>query len=198
MKLKNMLGGLISLSVVAFMAEIYISHNAEASVNSDAQVTFSDSMITLPKTTLTLYDVISDSDFQCLVQNVYFEARGESALAQRAVAWVTMNRVFSEQFPNSVCGVVHQARHDSQGNPLRNQCQFSWYCDGKSDTPTDAEALAQAEEMTREVLVNYFDRPDPTEGSVYFHADYVSPSWRRSFNRVVQIDKHIFYNLDEG
>lgn len=200
MKLSVIVGGILSSIVIFVMVQSYTSHTASASVSPVDSFEFT-TMIPQPRPEValpTLYDLISTQDFECLVRNVYFEARGESSLAQRAVAWVTMNRVASSSFPDTVCDVVHQAQRDSQGNPIRHQCQFSWYCDGKSDTPTDAQALEHAERMAREVLVNYFDRPDPTEGSLYFHADYVTPSWRRSFNRVVQIDKHIFYNLDQG
>ena len=67
----------------------------------------------------------------CLATNIYHEARSESTIGKIAVAWVTVNRVNTEQYPDTVCGVVHDAVLDSNGNPKRNKCQFSWYCDGK-------------------------------------------------------------------
>lgn len=183
MKIGTLIGGILSSAAIIVMVEIYTTHAARASVEPELEIDYN---LTLPTPLPTLYDLVADRDFECLAHNVYFEARGESALGQRAVAWVTLNRMFSEQFPDTICDVVWQ---DSQ---------FSWTHDGKSDTPQDQELLEKAEAMAREVLVNYFDRPDPTEGSLYFHADYVSPSWRRSFNRVVQIDTHIFYNLEKS
>src|SRR2546427_10852620 len=39
----------------------------------------------------------------CLARNVYFEARGEPAAGQYAVAGVTMNRKASPLFPRTVC-----------------------------------------------------------------------------------------------
>lgn len=195
MKIGTLIGGILSSAAIIGMVEIYTTHAARASVEPEPEIDYN---LTLPTPLPTLYDLVADRDFECLAHNVYFEARGESALGQRAVAWVTLNRMFSEQFPDTICEVVKQAVVDSNGNPRRHQCQFSWYCDGKADVPQDQEAFAQAQAMAQEVLENYFDRPDPTEGSLYFHADFVNPSWRRSFNRVVQIDKHIFYNLDQG
>lgn len=197
MKLETIIGSVLSSIVIFFMIGTYINHSASASIPTDENIIV-EPVVTIPQVLPTLYDVVSSSDFECLTQNVYFEARGESSLGQRAVAWVTINRVFSNRFPNTICEVVKQANLDSNGQPRRHQCQFSWYCDGKSDVYSDQEAFEAAQFMAREVLQNYFDRPDPTEGSLYFHADFVSPSWRRDFNRVVQIDKHIFYNLDQG
>ena len=46
----------------------------------------------------------------CLAKNAYFEARNQSVLSQIAVSQVVMNRVKSEDFPNTVCGVVYEAQ----------------------------------------------------------------------------------------
>jgi spore germination cell wall hydrolase CwlJ-like protein len=183
MKLETIIGSVLSSAVIVAMTGTYLNHSASAAISPEIEII---PMQTLPQTLPTLYDVVGEKDLECLVHNIYFESRGESALGQRAVAWVTLNRMFDEQFPNTICEVVWQ------------NGKFSWTHDGKSDTPQDQAALEQAESMAQEVLENYFDRPDPTEGSLYFHADHVRPAWRRSFNRVVQIDKHIFYNLDRG
>ena len=53
----------------------------------------------------------------CLAFDVYFEARGEPEAGQYAVAEVTMNRVASGRYPDTVCGVVHQKNWD----PLRKR-----------------------------------------------------------------------------
>jgi spore germination cell wall hydrolase CwlJ-like protein len=186
MKISTLIGGILSSIAILAMVETYTTHTAAASVSTELQIDYTRAAPILPMSQLTLYDVITEADFECLSYNIYFESRSESALGQRAVAWVTLNRMFADQFPNTICEVVWQDR------------QFSWTHDGKSDTPQDQDALEKAELMAREVLQNYFDRPDPTEGSLYFHADFVSPRWRREFNRVVQIDTHIFYNLEQG
>ena len=44
----------------------------------------------------------------CLALNIYWEARNQSFIAQVAVAEVTMNRVYDDRFPDTVCGVVKQ------------------------------------------------------------------------------------------
>ena len=127
----------------------------------------------------------SEEDRYCLAQNMYFESRGESQVGQEFVAWVTLNRVMDADFPNNICSVVWQGS------------QFSWTHDGKSDTPTDPDAWAQAQAIAGEVLMAYGVDRDPTEGATYFHANHVSPGWSKRFERVVQIDGHIFY-ADRG
>ena len=61
----------------------------------------------------------TERDVQCLARNIYFEARGESIEGQEAVALVTLNRVMDENYPDTVCEVVHQAQRDRRGNPIR-------------------------------------------------------------------------------
>ena len=84
--------------------------------------------------------VIDINQMHCLATNIYHEARGESDVGKIAVAHVTLNRTFSEYYPDTICDVVYQARLsrwwlENKGRevPVRNQCQFSWYCDGRSD-----------------------------------------------------------------
>src|SRR5215472_7293056 len=47
-------------------------------------------------------------DLQCLAENVYFEARGEPLAGQYAVAQVTLNRTHAQNFPHTICQVVHE------------------------------------------------------------------------------------------
>lgn len=117
----------------------------------------------------------------CLALNIYFEARNQDFEAQLAVAHVVENRVMSPDFPNTYCGVV------TDGGERRHQCQFSWYCDGKSDTPFDSEAWASA----IRVAGSYWKYPDPTAGALWYHAHYVRPHW--AGERYVTVGAHKFY-----
>ena len=87
--------------------------------------------------TLSEPNVVDINQMHCLATNIYHEARGESFAGKVAVANVTHNRVDSTKYPNTYCGVVYQAQMyvNWRGNevPARHKCQFSWYCDGKSD-----------------------------------------------------------------
>lgn len=118
----------------------------------------------------------------CLALNVYFEARSEPIIAQFAVAQVTINRVQSELYPDTVCDVVWQAR------------QFSWTHDGKSDKPKEVEAWHTAQWVAKLALRDNgkFLYVVPTS-AVHYHADYVKPYWIRECVRVSQIGSHIFY-----
>ena len=70
-------------------------------------------------------------ELDCLARNIYFESRNQPLAGRLAVGQVTMNRVDSPRFPNTVCDVV------MQGGERLHRCQFSWYCDGEVDFPSD-------------------------------------------------------------
>jgi spore germination cell wall hydrolase CwlJ-like protein len=129
---------------------------------------------------------VSAEERLCLQQNIYFEARNQSRLGQVAVAWVTLNRLESSRYPNTICGVVWQDR------------QFSWTHDGKPDRPSSNVIEQRAWEdagLIAEVVLLDWARAEvsPVEAAVMFHADYVQPYWRSAYDRVTQVDDHIFY-----
>lgn len=140
------------------------------------------------------------TEIQCLALNVYHEARNESLSGKVAVILVTMNRVADKRFPNTICGVVRQGKHflnkrDNKFYPHRDRCQFSWYCDGRTDKPTNRKAWIYSIALTRYFLARSMMIIDFTEGATHYHADYVDPSWARKKNyiKTVQIDTHKFY-----
>ena len=135
---------------------------------------------------------------ECLALNIYHEARGESLEGKVAVSQVVMNRVKSNYFPNTICDVIYQARYSNwwkenhgRNVPVINQCQFSWYCDGKSDTPKDMKAWGDAISIASDVVSGKY--PDISSGAMFYHADYVQPYWAATMQHVVQVDDHIFY-----
>lgn len=138
---------------------------------------------------------------QCLAENIYFEARGQSIAGQLAVGHVTINRVDSDQFPNTVCEVVYQAKYYTnwKGNyvPKRHQCQFSWYCDGKPEEINDRSSWKRAL-MIAEFVFYRGDDSDMTGGSLWYHARHVEPYWASSMVQVRTIDDHVFYVASTG
>ena len=132
----------------------------------------------------------------CLALNVYFEARNQSTIGQIAVAQVTMNRVHDPRFPNTVCEVVKQGNTYSWKPelPIKNQCQFSWWCDGKSDTPKDEDAFQKAMLIATGVYRQNLD--DFVDGATHYHAVYVMPNWSASKQYIVRIDEHVFYRWE--
>ena len=80
-------------------------------------------------------------------------------------------------------------------NPIRNMCQFSWWCDGKSDEPKDETGWAQAQYVAGNIMYNGKYR-GITEGATHYHAHYVQPSWAETKTYIIRIDDHIFYRWD--
>ena len=132
----------------------------------------------------------------CLALNVYHEARDQPFIGQVAVAQVVMNRVYDDRYPDHPCEVVFQGPPYSwkPDFPVRHRCQFSWYCDGKSDKVYDEDAYRQA--LTIAHGVYYDDLDDFVEGATHYHATYVLPEWAESKTPVVQIGQHMFYRWE--
>src|SRR5882757_9032041 len=129
-----------------------------------------------------------ESDLQCLAENIYFEARGEPLEGQYAVAEVTLNRTRAQNFPHTVCSVVHEMRWDpSRG---RFVADFSWTELGAlspQDGPYWKQAMAVASAA-------YDDQHEPlVPGALFYHATSVHPAWSRTRKTVATIGNHIFY-----
>ena len=122
----------------------------------------------------------------CIALNVYYEARSEPLEGQYAVAHVVLNRVASPRFPDDACSVVYQGLEKGIG-----RCQFSWYCDGKSDTPKEKDAWLYSQLVAHHVVRGYVK--DNTDGSIYYHANYVRPFWSKHYDHTVTLGSHIFY-----
>lgn len=123
-------------------------------------------------------------ELYCMVQNIYHEARGEPAGQQAAVAHVTMNRVQSTRYPNTVCDVVWQPH------------QFSWTGDGHSDAMTDLDAIQLAVDVALSVMRgrNY----DPTDGMLHYYAHnkIKAPKWAKNPERVAVLGNHTFLEVN--
>jgi len=117
-------------------------------------------------------------EIRCLAVNVYHEARGEPRLGQVAVAEVTMNRVASPQFPDSVCRVVRQ---DSA---------FSWTMSKRTSRPT-GQARQQALKVAAGVYAG--EQSPVVPGALHYHARGVDPAWARGRTPIRTIGRHIFY-----
>lgn len=135
----------------------------------------------------------AESELNCLIQNMYHEARSEPAEGQLAVAFVTLNRVVSKRFPNTICGVVYQSNKNPDGTLVLNKCQFSWVCDGISDKMKNKKAYKQIRQYAIIAFKWYVIGEDFTRGATYYHATHIMPYWAKHFNKTVQIGNHIFY-----
>jgi hypothetical protein len=125
-------------------------------------------------------------EIECLAQNIYFESRSESRQGQLAVGHVVMNRVADKHYPNSVCEVVKQG-----GEKRLHRCQFSWWCDGRSDQPVNYKAWQRSLELAKNIYRG--NTKDPTDGALWYHADYVNPKWSDALVLGKKIGQHLFY-----
>ena len=135
------------------------------------------------------------SEIFCLAKNIYFEARNQSTFAKKAIDYVTLNRVQHRTFPNTICKVVKQGKvYPWKRNvPIKHKCQFSWYCDVKSDIPKERKAWNKSYDLAVNM---YFNKSyDNTRGSTHYHTDYVKPYWRtdKRLEYVTKIGSHLFY-----
>jgi spore germination cell wall hydrolase CwlJ-like protein len=76
--------------------------------------------------------------------------------------------------------------------PIRNMCQFSWYCDGRADVVADGDSWRRAQTIAY-MMVEHNKYRGITEGATHYHADYVSPKWAPELDLVGSIGMHIFY-----
>lgn len=125
---------------------------------------------------------LSDAEQDCLASAVYFEARGEQIEGQLAVAEVVLNRVASKKYPDTICEVVEQPWQFSFVNatgsiPEANRDSKAW----KNAVAISTIALDKlAQEVSEDVL--------------WYHADYVAPSWGKRLARQKKVGLHIFYS----
>lgn len=126
------------------------------------------------------------ADLQCLTEAVYYEARGESARGQAAVAQVVLNRVRHPAFPKSVCGVVFQGAG-------RSGCQFSFTCDGSMRGPRELAAWERARDVAARTLAGVVVAD--IGKATHFHTVAVAPVWAPQMLRVAQVGAHIFYRV---
>ena len=123
--------------------------------------------------------VMAATPLDCLALNIYHEARGESKQGQIAVGHVTLNRVRSKKYPNSICEVVYQHK------------QFSWTHDKISNVPKDQRLYKRIRDLSSKILRGKYK--DPTNGAIHFHAKKCRPYWVNKVKKTVTIGNHIFY-----
>ena len=133
----------------------------------------------------------SAGDRLCLAEAMYYEARDQGWHGMLAVGAVIQNRVDDPRYPASICAVVRQGKYWN-GNPVRNQCQFSYYCDGKPERPTEPDAWTTAQDIatlltTTDVVITGL------EDATNYHAVWVQPPWSTGLVKKATIGEHVFY-----
>jgi len=125
-------------------------------------------------------------EFECMVRNIYYEAGVENEMGKYAVAQVTLNRKKSGYWGKNICNVVY------------SKAQFSWtkVKERAWSKPKDA-TWERSREIASQVLNNGV-RVKPLKKALFYHADYVSPTWRDNKRKIMKIGAHIFYTQAKG
>jgi hypothetical protein len=124
------------------------------------------------------------SETSCLAEAIYYEARGEGMLGERAIAEVVVRRTHRMGFPHSICGVVHQG--------VGASCQFSFVCDGTLDRPKAVGEWRRAVGLATRIITGAVPLTNLTDGAISFHAARIEANWP-GLVRTVQIGNHVFY-----
>ncbi len=161
---------------------------------------------------------VNETELQCMAENIYFEGRAEPMVGKIAIGHVVLNRIEDNRFPNTICEVVKQgpvreswktkkdpdlADKDRKFYPIKNRCQFSWYCDGKKDiiwaTYMDGEVITENMTAWRDsihvalFLINGDYSMDPTHGAVFYYNPHIAnPSWGAVYSETAMIGNHRF------
>lgn len=170
LKLKN-----LSIIFIMFFSITFIGQ-----VSANEIVDFQNTN-TIKYNELTAHD---KKQVDCLAKNIYFESAKEGLAGWMAVGFVTMNRVFSGNYPETVCGVVYQK--------IRSTYQFSWVKFNDSVKIKMPSLYNEILEVATELYQSYGTSLDITGGALFFHSTSVNPRWT-GIIRTKKIGNHIFY-----
>ena len=155
-------------------------------------------------------------ELKCMAENIYFEGRAEPMVGKIAIGKVVMNRIDSPLHPNTICEVVHEGPHreswktrgkdvpeaDRKFFPIRNKCDFSWYCDGEKDivwvsymdgTPIESNATAWRDSVNVALFVMTGELKDVTNGADhYYNYNISNPYWVGAMTETAVIGNHRF------
>lgn len=117
--------------------------------------------------------ILKNSDFDLLARLVTAESKGEPFTGQIAVAEVVLNRMTSEEFPNSLSDVIYQT---NQFEPVQNGMI------NESATESAQQAVTEALNGT-----------NISQGALFFYNKETATSrWLDQFPTIVQIGNHTF------
>jgi len=185
------------------------------------EITLAAFLVLLNVTNSVAGDVVDYKEIYCLAANSYFEARGEPFDGKIAVAQVVINRVKSNKYPSTVCKVITEGPvkeswktkkytllpfEERKFYPRRDKCQFSWFCDGKSDViplkRKNGKWNKTIERMWRDcvyaALLVYTNKTKDLVGkSTHYYAyNKVNPKWASSMKEHSKIGGHRFMHYD--
>ena len=159
-----------------------------------------------------LYPTVDiEGELYCLAVNAYHETRGESFDEKIATSQVVLNRVASPRYPDSICNVITQGpireswktkkdptlgSHDRIYYPTRNRCQFSWYCDGRSDSVNNLDGWEDSVLAAYIVYMGFGE--DRVDGATHYYAhDKSHPNWSKNMIVTAKLDGHTYLRKEK-
>ena len=131
------------------------------------------------------------AEHRCLSEVLYYEARGEGASGQKAIAEVVFHRMNTGNYGHSICAVVYEGAGHSG-------CQFSFACNGDRSVRKDSSAWRDSEALAARILTGEVRLVNATGGATNFHAISVAPDWADTLEKTTQIGNHVFYRGNHG
>lgn len=133
------------------------------------------------------YALAESCDFskslKTLALNIYHEARNENLLGMQLVGEVTLNRVYSNHYPNNICDVVYQNK------------QFSWVKNKNDHDPKEINEWKIAVKMAYDLLTGKTDYID-NGATHYYNPDLVKrPRWALNKYKIGVVGNHVFYSI---
>jgi len=172
---------LSTIVVAGVISVVSISQSKVTPVFVSEPVVFTQPVAVTPVVSVAIKEV--ETDLECLAKNVYYEAAFEPLKGKQAIAQVTLNRLKTGRWGNTVCDVVYAPS------------QFSWTLKPDNHKPQGKEWIE-----SQQVAYDFLEkgaRLNSLKGSIMYHADYIHPPiWANKKYKVAQIGQHIFYKKD--
>jgi spore germination cell wall hydrolase CwlJ-like protein len=134
----------------------------------------------------------SPSEIYCMAEAIYFEARNQNLIGQIAVAIVVRNRMRDKRYPSTACEVVRDGYY-RRGHPVRDKCQFSYWCDGKPEILLEKKAWKKALTLAELVYIDGIEIVG-LGSATHYHTVWVDPRWAKELNQCLIIGDHKFYD----
>ena len=127
---------------------------------------------------------LKEKEKMCLARNLFYEARGEGEHGMVLVGHVTLNRMKSPRYPNSICEVVYQPK------------QFSWTMKyGRTSRPQqkNPDVWKKTVALAERVYEEHKKGIDPTGSAKYFYnPTLANPRWASAKTVTARHGQHVF------
>lgn len=152
---------------------------------------------------ITQYTKHQQREYRCMLWNLMHEARGEGTEGMLAVANVVANRVMSNKYPSTVCGVVLQK---NQFSWTRDKAKVQQMLSGGSGSfkrsvqrkGTEDYLAYQRASSIASMSVLELSRMVPkggNEGTMHYAHWRVDNEWTRRMKVQYTVKNHVFYSI---